>query len=29
MTIAEAHKLLDRVREGHNASVYLITIALL
>jgi len=29
MTIAEAHKLLDRVREGHNAPVYLITIALI
>ena len=29
MTIAEAHKLLDRVREGHNAPVYLIPIALI
>ena len=29
MTLAEAHKLLDRVREGHNAPVYLITIALI
>lgn len=29
MTIAEAHNLLDKVREGHNAPVYLITIALI
>ena len=29
MTLADAHKLLDRVREGHNAPVYLITIALI
>ena len=29
MTVAEAHNLLDKVREGHNAPVYLITIALI
>jgi hypothetical protein len=29
MSLEEAHKLLDRVREGHNAPVYLITIALI
>jgi len=29
MSLADAHKLLDRVREGHNAPVYLITIALI
>lgn len=29
MTLKEAHNLLDKVREGHNAPVYLITIALM
>jgi len=29
MSLADAHKLLDRVREGHNAPVYLITLALI
>ena len=29
MTVAEAHNLLDKVREGHNAPMYLITIALI
>jgi hypothetical protein len=29
MTLQEAHNLLDRVREGHNAPVFLITIALI
>jgi hypothetical protein len=29
MTVAEAHNLLDKVREGHNAPVYLITLALI
>ena len=29
MTIHEAHNLLDKVREGHNAPAYLITIALI
>ena len=29
MSLEDAHKLLDRVREGHNAPVYLITIALI
>lgn len=29
MSLEEAHRLLDRVREGHNAPVYLITIALM
>jgi hypothetical protein len=29
MTLAEAHNLLDKVREGHNATMYLITIALI
>jgi len=29
MSLEEAHRLLDRVREGHNAPVYLITIALI
>jgi hypothetical protein len=29
MTVAEANNLLDKVREGHNAPMYLITIALI
>jgi len=29
MTLEEAHRLLDKVREGHNAPVFLITIALI
>jgi len=29
MTIEDAHRLLDKVREGHNAPVYLITLALI
>ena len=29
MSLAEARTLLDKVREGHNAPAYLITIALI
>jgi hypothetical protein len=29
MTLQDARNLLDRVREGHNAPVFLITIALI
>jgi len=29
MSLEEARTLLDKVREGHNAPVYLITIALI
>jgi hypothetical protein len=29
MTLEDARTLLDRVREGHNAPVYLITLALI
>ena len=29
MSIKDARKLLDKVREGHNVPVYLITLALI
>jgi hypothetical protein len=29
MTLEDARRLLDRVREGHNAPSYLITLALI
>ena len=29
MTLEDARRLLDKVREGHNVPVYLITVALI